>query len=207
MAHRREIVAQLSLALAREGVRHRVLGPPDLARLCMQVHIEDLGTHFVAPGARVAVASTDSLAVLKGEEDFLRQVTLAVTDEAHHYLVDNAYGKAVHRLRPECRLLMPTATPARTDGKGLGEWADGFAQEIVHGPTEAQMMAEGFLCRYLIYVPPTDFNRDALGIGASNEFKKEDVKRETKRSHIFGDAVKHYCSHTWGKTALAFVDS
>lgn len=207
MAHRREIVAQLALALAREGVRHRVIGPPELARLCMQVQIEDLGTHFVAPGSRVGVASTDSLAVVKGEEDFLRQVTLAVPDEFHHYLRDNAYGKAVNRLRPECRILGPTATPARTDGKGLGEWADGFAQEIVHGPTEAQMMAEGFLCQYRIYVPPTDFNRGALGIGSGQEFKKEDVKREAQRSHIFGDAVKHYCQRSAGKTALAFVDS
>lgn len=207
MAHRREIVAQLALALAREGVRHRVIGPPDLARLCMQVQIEDLGTHFVAPGSRVGVASTDSLAVVKGEDDFLRQVTLAVPDEFHHYLRENAYGKAILRLRPECRLLGPTATPARTDGKGLGLWADGFAQEIVHGPTEAQMMQEGFLCKYLIYVPPTDFNRDALGLGSGNEFKKEDVKKETKRSHIFGDAVEHYCKHVPGRTALAFVDS
>lgn len=207
MAHRREIVAQLALALAREGVRHCVIGPPELARLCMQVQIEDLGTHYVAPGAKVGVASTDSLAVAKGIDDFLRQVTLAVPDEFHHYLRDNAYGKAVNRLRPECRILGPTATPARTDGKGLGVHADGFAQEIVHGPTEAQMMAEGFLCKYLIYVPPTDFNRDALGIGSGHEFKKEDVKREAKRSHIFGDAVKHYCQHVNGKTALAFVDS
>lgn len=207
MAHRREIVAQLSLALAREGVRHRVLGPPDLGRLCMQTQIEDLGTHFVAPGARVGVASTDSLAVIKGEEDFLRQVTLAVPDEFHHYLRENAYGKAINRLRPECRLLGPTATPARTDGKGLGEHADGFAQEIVHGPTEAKMMAEGFLCPYQIFVPPTSFNREALGLGASHEFKKEDVRRETQRSHIFGDAVKHYVSRVPGKTALAFVDS
>lgn len=208
MAHRREIVAQLSLALAREGVRHRVIGPDALARLCMSTQIDDLGTHYVQPGARVAVASTDSLAVVKGEEDFLSQVTLAVPDEFHHYIKGNAYGKVLEsRLRPTCRILGPTATPARTDGKGLGVHSDGFAQEIVYGPPEAQMMQEGFLCQYRIYMPPTDFNREALGIGDSHEFKKDDVKRETKRSHIFGDAVKHYTQHVPGQTALAFVDS
>lgn len=207
MAHRREIVAQLSLALAREGVRHRVIGPPDLGRLCMQGHIADLGTHFIAPGARVGVASTDSLSVLKGEEDFLRQVTLAVPDEFHHYLRENAYGKAINRLPSACRILGPTATPSRTDGKGLGLHAHGFAQEIVHGPTEAKMMAEGFLCQYRIYLPPTDFNRQALGIGEGHEFKKKDVQLEASRSHIFGDAVSHYMQHTPGRTALAFVDS
>jgi DNA repair protein RadD len=207
MAHRREIVAQLALALAREGVRHRVIGPPDLARLCMQTQIADLGTHYVAPGAKVGVASTDSLAALKGEDAFLRQVTLAVPDEFHHYLRENAYGKALHRLNPTCRIIGPTATPARTDGKGLGVHAHGFAQEIVHGPTEAKMMQEGYLCQYRIYIPPTDFDRSALGLGASHEFKKEDVKRESGRSHIFGDAVDHYTKHTPGRTALAFVDS
>lgn len=207
MAHRREIVAQLSLALAREGVRHRVIGPPDLARLCMQTQIDDLQTHYVAPGARVGVASTDSLVALKGEEDFLRQVTLAVPDEFHHYLRDNSYGKAIYRLPDACRIIGPTATPARTDGKGLGLHAHGFAQEIVHGPTEAKMMKEGYLCQYRIYIPPNDFHRENLGIGASDEFKKEDVKRESARSHIHGDAVKHYVQHTPGLTCLAFVDS
>lgn len=207
MAHRREIVSQLSLALATEGVRHRVIGPDDLMRLCMQQQIKKLGTHYITPGSPVGVASTDSLKVLKGEEAFLSQVTMAVCDEAHHYLRENAFGKAVARLRPTCRLLMPTATPRRTDGLGLGLHAHGFAEHMVLGPAESKMMYEGWLCKYKIFAPPTTFHRENLHLGASDEFKKDEVKKEVAKSTVFGDAVKHYTQNVMGLTALAFVDS
>lgn len=209
MAHRGEIVSQLSLALAREGVRHRVIGPPALARLCMQSQIEDerLGTHYIDPGSRVGVGSVQSIALLKGEEAFMRQVSFAVGDEFHHYLRLNQFGKAIYRLRPDIRLLGPTATPARTDGMGLGLQADGFADHMVLGPDEAEMMAEGWLCQYRIYCPPTSFNREALHIGAKGEFVAHDVQTETSRSTIFGDTVRHHTTRTPGKRALVFSDS
>lgn len=209
MAHRGEIVSQLSLALAREGVRHRVIGPPALARLCMQSQIEDerLGTHYIDPGSRVGVGSVQSIALLKGEEAFMRQVSFAVGDEFHHYLRLNQFGKAIYRLRPDIRLLGPTATPARTDGMGLGLQADGFADHMVLGPDEAEMMAEGWLCQYRIYCPPTSFNREALHIGAKGEFVAHDVQAETSRSTIFGDTVRHHTTRTPGKRALVFSDS
>ena len=34
IAHRQEIVTQISLALARNEVRHRIVGPSDVARTC-----------------------------------------------------------------------------------------------------------------------------------------------------------------------------
>lgn len=207
MAHRSEIVGQLSLALAREGIRHRVIGTPALARLCREMQIDDLGSHWVDGSSRVGVASVQTLAAIKGEDAYLRQVTFAVADEHHHYLTDNQFGRALGQLPAACRILGPTATPARTDGKGLGRHASGFVDHMVLGPTEAEMMEQGFLSPYKIYAPPNDFHRDQLHTNASGEFKADEVKQETRKSTIFGDAVQHYLSHAPGTLALQFCDS
>lgn len=207
MAHRGEIVGQLSLALARENIRHRVLGPATLGKLCMQMQIDDLGTHLVDSGSRVGVGSVQTIAAIKGEHAFINQVGFAMADEHHHYLRDNQFGRALGQLPKHARILGPTATPARTDGRGLGRWASGFVDHMVLGPTEAEMMEQGYLSPYKIYAPPTTFHREALHTNASGEFKADEVKQEAQRSTIFGDAVAHYVEHCSGQLALQFCDS
>lgn len=207
MAHRGEIVSQLSLALARENIRHRVIGPESLMRLCMAQQIDDLGTHFVDPGARVGVASVQTLALIKGENAFLRQVGYAMADEHHHFIKGGVFAKALEQLPPQCRVLGPSACTLRGDGKGLGRWASGYVDHMVLGPNEAEMMARGFLSPYKIFAPPTSFHRETLHTTASGEFKADEVKQEAQRSTIFGDAVKHYVEFEMGRLALQFCDS
>ena len=123
MAHRSEIVAQLALALAREGIHHRVIGQDALVRLCMAYQIDKLGTHFVRAGANVGVASVQTLARIKGEHAFLRQCTFVMCDEFHHYIRGGEFEKALAQFGPTTRFLGPTACTLRTDGKGLGRHA------------------------------------------------------------------------------------
>ncbi|MGK3946009.1 DEAD/DEAH box helicase family protein, partial [Streptomyces caeruleatus] len=41
IAHRSELVSQSAMALARYGVRHRVIGPQSLVKLCSQIQIAE----------------------------------------------------------------------------------------------------------------------------------------------------------------------
>ncbi len=206
MAHRRELVIQMSLALAREGVRHRVLGPVLLSRLCSAAHMDELKKDFVNPQAMCAVASVQTLAVWKGDKAFFKNVKLWVHDEFHHVLRENSFGKAIE-LFPNARGLGVTATPGRSDGKGLGRHADGIADVLIAGPTPAWMIRNGYLSKYKIYAPPSTFNRDALHVTPSGEFSAVEVKAETRRSTVMGDIVEHYCKHASGKLGLTFADS
>jgi superfamily II DNA or RNA helicase len=119
IAHRAELVSQMSMALAREGVRHRVVGPAALGRSCAALHMAELGRLYVDPGARCAVAGVDTLVRMNPSDPWLAQVTLWVQDEAHHVLADNKWGDAC-ALLPNAKGLGVTATPTRADGKGLG---------------------------------------------------------------------------------------
>ena len=61
IAHRQELVSQISLALARDGVRHKIIGPKKVVRLCNNVHMLELGVSYVDPNSKVAVAGVDTL--------------------------------------------------------------------------------------------------------------------------------------------------
>lgn len=208
IAHRQELVSQISLALARNGVRHRVIGQPALSHMCKQVHIGELGYHFIDPNARAGVAGVDTLVRIKPDDpdyrDWFRSVTLMTQDEAHHVLKDNKWGKAAE-LFPNARGLLPTATPKRADGKGLGRHADGLVDEMVLAPGMRDIINMGYLTDYRVWCPPSDLNLDGVEVGASGEFIQEKLRTAVHQSHITGDIVRHYLALARGKLGVTFA--
>lgn len=82
IAHRQELVSQISLALARDRVRHRIIGPKNVVKLCVNIHMAEVGASYYDPSAPCAVAGVDTL-VRRGDElaNWLQSVTLCVQDE------------------------------------------------------------------------------------------------------------------------------
>lgn len=205
IAHRQELVSQMSLALARNGVRHRVLGDRagNLAKTCRQIHLAELGYHFVDPNARCGVAGVDSLVRMDASDPWFRQVTLQVQDEAHHVLRENKWGRAA-AMFPNARGLFPTATPLRADGKGLGRHADGVVDAMVLAPTMREIINMGYLTDYRIFAPPSDLDLSGVEVGASGEFKHAQLSAAVRKSHLTGDVVQSYCRIAKGKLGVTF---
>lgn len=206
LAHRAELVAQMSLALAREQVRHRIIGPSSLVRLCVNAHVGELGRPFYDANAKTGVASVQSVTANKDGAQWFEQVRLWVHDEAHHLLRDNQFGKAVARF-PNARGLGVTATPGRADGKGLGRHADGLFDTMVMGPTPRWLIDQGFLSQYKIFAPPSNLDLTAVHVTASGEYSPPELKLATQKSTVLGDTVTHYIKHASGKSGLTFADS
>lgn len=205
LAHTKNIIAQISLALAREGVRHRIIGPTTLIKLCVARHMRELKRSFYDATARVGVGSVQTVVKYKDDAGWFNQVQLWVQDEAHHVLRDNQFGKALARF-PNARGLGVTACTKRADGKGLGRKSHGVFDALVLGPPESEMVARGYLCKYRIFAPPNDFHRETIKITASGELSAAEVKAATKRSTILGDIVEHYVTKAMGKRGLTFSD-
>ena len=203
IAHRAELVTQLSVALAREAVRHRVVGPTTLQRAITAVHMEEFNRSFVDPGARTAVASVDSLVGLDPKTPWLSQIGLWVQDECHHVLADNKWGRACE-LFPNAYGLGITATPTRADGKGLGRHADGVMDAMVVGPTMRELIERGFLTDYRVFAPPSDIDLSAVTTTDSGDFSPPKLREARRRSHITGDVVKHYLRIAPGKLGVTF---
>lgn len=206
LAHRQELVSQMSLALAREGVRHRVIGPDSLRRLCVAAHMVELGRTTYNANAACAVASVQSINPKTLDPLWAGRVSLWVHDEGHHLCRDNLFGRAVANF-PDSKGLSVTATPGRADGKGLGRHADGVIDAMVQGPHPCELIEMGFLSRYRIFAPPSSLHREDIPVTASGDFSPVKLREATKGSTVTGDIVAHYVKHASGKLGLTFADS
>lgn len=204
IAHRQELVGQISLALARNGVRHRIIGPSKVIKMCVNQHVEELGHSYFDPNSWHAVAGVDTLIRRHSElGSWSNQVKLWVQDEAHHVLTHNKWGKAVEMF-PDAQGLGVTATPTRADGQGLGSGFGGVFDEMIEGPSMRELIDMGYLTDYRIFTPPSDFHRPDK-IGSTGDYTRDGMRKATKESKIVGDVVDHYLRIAKGKLGVTFV--
>ena len=122
---------------------------------------------------------------------------LLVVDEAHHTSA-GTWAKVIGHFH-SAKLLGVTATPIRSDGRGLGE----HYQSMVQGPTAQQLTNEGFLAAAKVLAPP-GFN----GAGLRKRMGDFDTNQAAERvASIHGDCLSHYRKHLPGQTAIAFCCS
>ena len=122
---------------------------------------------------------------------------LLVVDEAHHTSA-GTWAKVIQHFHA-AKLLGVTATPIRSDGRGLGE----HYQSMVQGPTAQQLTSDGFLAAAKVLAPP-GFNV----IGLRKSMGDFDTKQAGQRvGTIMGDCLGHYRKHLPGQTAIAFCCS
>ena len=204
IAHRSELVSQTSMALARNGVRHRIIGTPALARTCTSLHLAELNRNYVDPHARVAAAGVDTLIRRDANEPWFKEVTLWVCDEAHHPVKENKWADAIDMF-PNARGLGVTATPCRADGKGLGRHADGVFDTMVVGPSMRDLIKQGYLTDYRIFAPPSDIDMSQVTVSASGDYSPPKLASAVHHSHIVGDVVQHYLRIAAGKLGITFA--
>src|SRR5689334_4068710 len=61
IAHRSELVSQISIALANEGVRHDLIAPKNTIRAIVNEHMKETGRSYYDSRAKWRVASVDTL--------------------------------------------------------------------------------------------------------------------------------------------------
>jgi len=207
IAHRQELVSQISLALARDNIRHKIIGPKNVVKLCVSIHMAELNKNYYDPNSLVAVAGVDTL-IKRGDElkQWLNSVTLWVMDEAHHVLRNNKWGKAV-KMFPNAKGLGVTATPLRTDGKGLGAHADGVFELLIESLTMRELITLGYLTDYRIFAPETkDLDLSTVDISkTTGDYNSNKLKLAIRKSHIIGDIVSHYLRIATGKLGITFT--
>jgi DNA repair protein RadD len=214
VAHRQELVSQISLSLARNKVRHRIIGPTNVVKMIVRLHMEETGHSYYDPSSRHAVAGVDTL-TRRGDqlENWLPTVKLWVMDEAHHVLRDNKWGKAVEMFR-NARGLGVTATPCRADGYGLGSHADGVFDVMKIGPSMRDLIEMKFLTEYRIFAPPSTFHREDVPVSqTTGDFNLDKMRKAVTTSSlvthdektITGDVVAHYIKLAKGKLGVTFV--
>lgn len=184
------------------------------SRVCILVHrdtllgqssdkLKDIGVlhSLIAPGRtdfkdRVHVASIQTLVRRIERHEF----DLLIVDEGHHGTA-GSYRKLFDAW-PDCRILGVTATPCRTDGRGLGE----VYQRMVQGPSIRQLMDDGYLTEATSYGTAKVLDL-AKTRTTGGDYNTQDLHALMDRSEITGDAVTQYTKRCPGKPAVAFCVS
>ena len=204
IAHRTELVSQLSLTLAGFGIKHNIIAPKDTIREIVATHHVAYQRGYYDPNAVCFLASVDTLLRLPAMTSWFTRVTLLIIDEAHHVLQKNKWGRAC-LLFPNARGFYPTATPTRADGRGLGRRSDGIMDDMVTGPSMRRLIGEGYLCDYRIFAPPNDLDLSEVARSAGGDFSPVPLRTAVHKSKITGDIVEHYLRIAPGKRGVTFA--
>lgn len=206
IAHRQELVGQISCAMACEGITHNIVAPEPVIRFCIQEHIKRFGRNFHHPSAPTHVGGVDTLISRADKlQQLCNSIRLWTIDEAHHVLPKNKWGKAVD-LFPRAIGLGVTATPRRCDNQPLGRRFGGVFDHMVLGPTMRELINMGYLSEYRIFAPPASIARAELKRSeTTGDFTLESVREASHKSQIVGDMVTQYERIASGKRAIAFV--
>lgn len=190
LAHRQELISQISGALRKFGVDHGLISPqytPNYSR-------------------RVQVASIATMnARFKKIPERFRSFDMVILDESHHLLATNTFGKVYDMLqRP--RILGVTATPERADGKGLGEGQGGVFQRMVMGPSVRESIDNGYLSDFVVYAPRTPIDLSGIKI-KMGDYDKQALAEQVDRPTVTGDAVREYARRCPTYPAVVFCVS
>lgn len=205
IAHRNELVSQMSVHLGNLGIYHRIIGSAKTVKQITKKHRKIFGRSYLNPSSMTAVVGVDTLLARKNElKHWAEQIDLWITDEAHHVTNDNKWGTIVEMFI-NARGLGVSATPTRTDGKGLGRNADGYFDKIVLGPSMRWLIDNNFLCDYEIVCPLSDLKMSISDVGKTGDWSTQKLKKASKESRIVGDVVEAYVKYASGKKAIVFT--
>lgn len=204
-AHRKELVRQIAMEFALFGHEHNIVAADDIVREIISRQIKEFGRSYYNQNALLMVAGVQTVNARRNKIlSFANRVALKITDESHHVLPGNQWGKALD-LFPNAYMVGFTATPARTDRKSMAKTQGGMFDAMVKGVTARQLINEGHICDYRIIAPPSSIDRESIKIGSKGEFTKKGLTEAKNQSTITGDCVKSYKKYSMGKQAVVFA--
>ena len=174
------------------------------------LHQFNVGHGIIAAGMqydRRPLAHVASVFTLARRLDTTLVPDYVVIDEAHHCISGSTWGKVIERWRAcnaGLKVIGVTATPERLSGEGLGQVFD----DMVMGPTTAELIAAGWLAPYRLFAPPIEQQADLSGVHTKmGEFARGEAAAAVDKPAIIGSAVSHYRKYLDGAPAVAFCAS
>ena len=180
LAHREELIDQISGAFTEFAIPHGRI---------------QRGHSLNGHPAQVAMIGTVARRL-----DKIAPPDMIVVDEAHHATA-STYRRILDAF-PRARVIGLTATPARTDGRGLGEIFDG----IVIGPAMRDLIAWQRLSPYRLFAPDSAVSGAGLPKRGGDYVASASAERMDKPT-ITGDAIAHYARAGRGQPFIAFCAS
>jgi superfamily II DNA or RNA helicase len=181
IAHRKELIDQASARLDVHSVNHGVI-------------MADHWRH--RPYERIQVASIDTL---RHREHWRGWPHLIIIDEGHRAISESYLDFC--RANPQARLLGVTATPFRSDGKGL----DSLFDDIIVCETTKGLIEKGYLVPLRMFSP---VNIDLSGIRKKHgDFDRVAVDSRVNQRVLIGNMIEHWHKYAEGRATMVYANS
>lgn len=138
----------------------------------------------------VQLATFDTLhqRAMKRDKIKLPEAKMVIVDEAHLSVAETR--KAIIKHYKDQKIYTPgfTATPARTDGKALGDIYD----DLILGWPTAKMMDHGYLVRVGNYYAPSAPDLSKLHIGENGDYVVSELGHAMDKPKLIGHIVENW---------------
>lgn len=183
LAHRRELVNQCGNKLERFGVDHGIIMSGEWLQMAFEVQVASIDT------LRARAMNADRMPWPRAD--------IIVIDEAHRSLAPT-YLKIIAQY-PKAMVLGLTATPIRSDGKGLGHVYEGMAK----CPSVAELTRMGYLVPATHFVPTLP---DLTGIPIrGGDYDPKELEAALDHRQLVGDIVNHWCRLASDRPTVVFA--
>ena len=180
LVHQNELLFQTSKALWKQKLQHGVIAS--------------------GKAKSKMLAQVASVQTLVRRLDQYQEPDLIIIDECHRSQ-SVTYQKIIDAY-PNALVIGLTATPERTDKKGLGD----TYQTMVCGPTIPQLISAGYLSDYEILAPPCVASLSGVKT-RMGDYDKKELEATMDKPTITGDAVATYKKHAAGKRCVVMCVS
>ncbi len=183
LAHRREIVQQTAKKFEASGI---------IPGIIMEGHAPN-------PWTKAYVGSVQTLWSRREYAGF-PEAGLLVVDECHR-IAGKVYDQIFRHYKEKgAKILLLTATPLRSDGRGLKQYAD----TMVCAPPVSYLMENGFLVPQIDYhvgIIPSDKGLRTI----AGEWSKEDVEKLMDSPQLIGDITATWMKYGKGRRTMCFA--
>jgi DNA repair protein RadD len=184
IAHRNELLSQAHDKLQRFGInagiikagRDRDLRPQALVQIC---GIQTLHARAV-----------------RAKSMELPAAEIVFVDEAHHVRAQTYIS--ILEQYPDAIIAGLTATPARGDGRGLGN----VFEVMIEAPQVPALIDGGFLVPAKIFAPPPP-DLQGVRVMSTGDYNTDDLSG--KMDPLVGDFVEHWLKHGQRRRTIAFA--
>ena len=184
IAHRRELVMQCSNKLSTFDCPHGIL----------------MAGKSPNPYADVQIGSIQTFTARVDRDDFIKpNAHVIFLDEAHRSTSDS-FKKLLEQY-PEAYVIGLTATPIRSDGKGLGN----VYEELVEAGSIKELTDQGYLVKNKIVAPSIpDLQKVRVIAG---DYDKKQLENKMNKPKLVGDLVAHWIKYGENRPTIVFGTS
>jgi superfamily II DNA or RNA helicase len=183
LAHTREIIRQTSDKLKAAEIPHGIIMSTDTVRSYEPVQVASVQTYWAR--------------VMRTKRMDPPPADLIIVDECHHIRA-NTWRKIIESY-PGAPLIGLTATPCRSDGRGLGSSFD----VLVECPQVAELIKQKYLVGTRTYAPPA---LDLRGVRTqTGDYVVSDLAARVDTDPLVGDIVSHWLKHANGLKTIVFA--